>query len=465
MRNSAEHFRYYSGWCTKLNGLSVPVGLAGEWHAYTTHEPVGVVGQIIPWNVPLLMAAWKLAPALAAGCSIVLKPAEDTPLTALRLAAICEEAGLPPGTLNVVTGDGRCGAALVNSPFVDKIAFTGSTATGKAIASAAAKTLKRVTLELGGKSPVIVFPDADLSTAIPGVAQAVMLNSGQQLYQIDPRTYVAQQARAEANLRSARNLAERYERLLKARAVSQQQHDDAVAAWKQAEADKRVADINVQYTKVLAPITGRIGRSAVTEGALVTDGQAAAMATVNQLDPIYVDVTQPITRILALKRALKSGDLKTSGTDQAEVSLTLDDGSAYPLAGTLKFSEVSVDQGTGSVTLRAVFPNPERALLPGMFVHAQVKEGVRENAILVPQQAIVRDSRGVATVWVITADNHVEQRDLETVRTVGNAWLVDSGVRPGERVITEGLQFVQADSVVEGQPASNVHVNTALTAN
>ncbi|MEW4948210.1 aldehyde dehydrogenase family protein [Pseudomonas asiatica] len=179
VRNSAEHFRYYSGWCTKLNGLSVPVGLAGEWHAYTTHEPVGVVGQIIPWNVPLLMAAWKLAPALAAGCSIVLKPAEDTPLTALRLAAICEEAGLPPGTLNVVTGDGRCGAALVNSPLVDKIAFTGSTATGKTIASAAAKTLKRVTLELGGKSPVIVFPDADLSTAIPGVAQAVMLNSGQ----------------------------------------------------------------------------------------------------------------------------------------------------------------------------------------------------------------------------------------------------------------------------------------------
>ena len=291
------------------------------------------------------------------------------------------------------------------------------------------------------------------------------VKQGQQLYQIDPRTYVAQQARAEANLRSSRNLAERYERLLKARAVSQQQHDDAVAAWQQAEADKRVADINVQYTKVLSPITGRIGRSAVTEGALVTDGQNNAMATVNQLDPIYVDVTQPITRILALKRALKSGDLKASGTDQAEVSLTLDDGSAYPLSGTLKFSEVSVDQGTGSVTLRAVFPNPERALLPGMFVHAQVKEGVRENAMLVPQQAIVRDSRGVATAWVITADNHVELRDLETVRTVGNAWLVDSGVRPGERVITEGLQFVQSDSVVEGQPASNVHVNTALTAN
>ena len=139
--------------------------------AYHIHEPLGVVGQIIPWNVPLLMAAWKLAPALAAGCSIVLKPAEDTPLTALRLAAICEEAGLPPGTLNVITGDGRCGEALVQSPLVDKISFTGSTATGKAIAASAASSLKRVTLELGGKSPVFVFPDADLETAIPGLGR------------------------------------------------------------------------------------------------------------------------------------------------------------------------------------------------------------------------------------------------------------------------------------------------------
>ena len=291
------------------------------------------------------------------------------------------------------------------------------------------------------------------------------VKQGQALYQIDPRTYIAQQARAEANLRSARNLAERYERPLKSRAVSQQQYDDAVATWKQAAADKQVADINVQYTKVLSPISGRIGRSAMTEGALVTNGQIGAMATVNQLDPIYVDVTQSITRILELKRALKSGDLKNTGSDQAEVSLTLDDGSAYPLSGTLKFSEVSVDQGTGSVTLRAVFPNPDRALLPGMFVHAQVKEGVRERALLVPQQAIRRDSRGVATAWVVTDDNHVEQRDLETVRTVGNAWLVDSGVRPGERVITEGLQHVQADSLVDAQPATRVELKAAFTAN
>jgi len=326
-----------------------------------------------------------------------------------------------------------------------------------------------LTTDLPGRTSA--FRVAEVRPQVDGILQQRFfvegseVKKGQQLYQIDPRTYLAQQARAEANLRSARNLADRYERLLKARAVSQQQYDDAVAGWRQAEADKRVADINVQYTKVLSPVTGRIGRSAVTEGALVTEGQTNALATVNQLDPIYVDVTQPITRILALKRALKAGDLKSSVTDQAEVSLTLDDGSAYPLTGSLKFSEVSVDQGTGSVTLRAVFPNPERALLPGMFVHAQVKAGVRDKALLVPQQAVVRDSRGVATAWVITSDNHVEQRDLETVRTVGNAWLVESGVQPGERVITEGLQFVQPDSVVEAEPASNVQLNTALTAN
>jgi len=291
------------------------------------------------------------------------------------------------------------------------------------------------------------------------------VKQGEPLYQIDPRTYMAQQARAAANLRSARNLAQRYERLLKDRAVSQQQYDDAVAAWKQAEADKQVSDINVQYTKVLAPISGRIGRSAVTEGALVTDGQSSAMATVNQLDPIYVDVTQPITRILALKQALKSGALESTGADQAEVSLTLDDGSAYPLKGSLKFTEVSVDQGTGSVTLRAVFPNPDRTLLPGMFVHAQVKEGVRQQAMLVPQQGILRDSRGVATAWVVTPDNHVELRELEAVRSVGNAWLVNSGVKPGDQIVVEGLQFVQADSVVDAKPASSVRMTTALNKN
>lgn len=176
---SADHFRYYAGWANKITGDSVPVNMPGEWLAYTVREPVGVVAQIIPWNVPLLMAAWKLSPALAAGCTIVLKPAEDTPLTALRLAEICREAGLPDGVLNVVTGDGKVGAALVEHPDVDKVAFTGSTATGKSIVRGAASNLKRVSLELGGKSPVFVFPDADLERAIPGVAEAVLLNTGQ----------------------------------------------------------------------------------------------------------------------------------------------------------------------------------------------------------------------------------------------------------------------------------------------
>lgn len=326
-----------------------------------------------------------------------------------------------------------------------------------------------LTTELSGRTAA--FRTAEVRPQVSGILQhrffteGTEVKEGQQLYQIDARPYLAQQARAAANLRSAKNLAERYKRLIEKQAVSQQQYDDAFAAWKQAEADKQTADISVQYTHVLSPVSGRIGRSAVTEGVLLTDGQSTAMATVNQLDPIYVDVTQSITRILALKRALSSGDIKSAGKDQAEVRLTLDDGSEYPLAGTLKFSEVSVDQGTGSVTLRAVFPNPDRALLPGMFVRAEVKEGVRENAMLVPQQAIIRDSRGVATAWVITADNHVERRELKTVRTVGNAWLVDDGVAPGDKVITEGLQKVKTDAVVNAIPATNVKLRSAFTVN
>ena len=179
VRLAADHFRYYAGWANKLNGETIAVNMPGEWHAYTTREPVGVVGQIVPWNVPFLMAAWKLAPALAAGCTAVLKPAEDTPLTALRLAELCREAGVPDGVVNIVTGAGETGSALVNHPDVDKIAFTGSTETGKAIVRAATGNLKRVTLELGGKSPVFVFPDADIESVIPGVAEAVLLNAGQ----------------------------------------------------------------------------------------------------------------------------------------------------------------------------------------------------------------------------------------------------------------------------------------------
>lgn len=176
---AADHFRYFAGWANKLDGTTMPVNMGGEWHVYTLREPVGVVAQILPWNVPFLMLAWKLSPALAAGCTVILKPAEDTPLSAMRFVEICREAGVPDGVVNIVTGDGRVGAALSEHPDIDKVGFTGSTATGKAIVRAAAGNLKRVSLELGGKSPVFVFPDADLDAAIPQVAEAVFLNSGQ----------------------------------------------------------------------------------------------------------------------------------------------------------------------------------------------------------------------------------------------------------------------------------------------
>ncbi|EYS97607.1 antibiotic transporter [Cupriavidus sp. SK-4] len=295
------------------------------------------------------------------------------------------------------------------------------------------------------------------------------VKQGQPLYQIDSRTYNAQLARAEANLRNAGNLAQRYQRLLQTNAVSQQQYDDAQSAWLQAQADAQMARINVQYTQVLSPISGRIGRSAVTEGALVTNGQSQELATVTQLDPIYVDVTQPITKLLGLQRALESGDLQ-NGTRHAEVSLTLDDGSVYPLKGTLKFSEVRVDPTTGSVALRAEFPNPQRKLLPGMFVRAQLNEGVNEAALLVPQQAVVRDSRGLPHVWLVTPDNQVEQREVETLRTVGNAWLIGKGLAQGDRVVTEGLQRLSSGTKVEPVAAANVKLvmdfkGTALAAN
>lgn len=340
-------------------------------------------------------------------------------------------------------------------------------------------TLQAQPLTLTTKLPgrTASYRVAEVRPQVNGIVQKRLftegteVEKGQQLYQIDARTYQARLARANANLVTAENLAKRYERLLKTNAVSRQQYDDAMAAWKQAQAEVQVASIDVQYTKVLSPISGRIGRSRVTEGALVTNGQAQEMATVQQLHPIYVDVTQPITKLLELQRALESGRLQRAGEDQAKVSLTLDDGSAYPLAGTLKFSEVSVDPTTGSVTLRAEFPNPDRKLLPGMFVQALLQEGVQHDAILVPQQAVSRDSRGVPSVWVVKQDNSVEKREVETLRTVGNAWLIGKGVANGERVITEGTQHARSGVTVKPVQASNVQLvaefgaPTAATAN
>ncbi len=327
-----------------------------------------------------------------------------------------------------------------------------------------------LTTELPGRtSPYLI---AEVRPQVNGIIlkrvfiEGSDVKAGQVLYQIDPATYEAAyasakaaHARAEANLTPARLKEERFRDLVTIKAVSQQDYDDAQAALKQAEADVastaaavETARINLAYTKVKAPISGRIGRSSVTDGALVTANQAGALATIQQLSPIYVDVTQSSSDLLRLKQKLAKGLLKNGGAGQAEVKLMLEDGSPYPLPGSLKFSEVTVDQSTGSITLRAVFPNPKLTLLPGMFVRALVQEGVNEQAILVPQRGVSRNQAGNATVMVVGAEEKVEPRVIKVEQTVGDSWLVSDGLKAGDRVILEGLQRARPGTTVKAVP-------------
>ncbi|MGE7992365.1 efflux RND transporter periplasmic adaptor subunit [Pseudomonas sp. NPDC089554] len=282
------------------------------------------------------------------------------------------------------------------------------------------------------------------------------VKEGQQLYQIDPAVYEATLANAQANLQATRSLADRYKQLIDEQAVSRQEYDDANARRLQAEASLKSAQIDLRYTKVLAPISGRVGRSSVTEGALVSNGQANAMATIQQLDPIYVDVTQSTAELLKLRRDLESGNLQKAGDNAAKVQLVLEDGSLFKQDGRLEFSEVAVDETTGSVTLRAIFPNPDHTLLPGMFVHARLQAGVNANAILAPQQGVTRDLKGSPTALVVNQENKVELRQLKATRTLGSEWLIEDGLKPGDRVITEGLQFVRPGVEVKVGEATNV---------
>ncbi|CAG8866651.1 putative efflux pump periplasmic linker TtgA [Pseudomonas fluorescens] len=282
------------------------------------------------------------------------------------------------------------------------------------------------------------------------------VKAGQQLYQIDPAVYEASLANAQANLQATRSLADRYKQLIDEQAVSRQEYDDANAKRLQADASLKSAQIDLRYTKVMAPISGRIGRSAVTEGALVSNGQSNAMATIQQLDPIYVDVTQSSAELLKLRRDLESGQLQKAGDNAAKVQLMLEDGSAFGQEGRLEFSEVSVDETTGSVTLRAVFPNPDHTLLPGMFVHARLQAGVNANAILAPQQGVTRDLKGTPTAMVVNQENKVELRQLKASRTLGSDWLIEDGLNPGDRLITEGLQYVRPGVEVKVSEATNV---------
>src|SRR5271165_1615483 len=288
-----------------------------------------------------------------------------------------------------------------------------------------------ITTELPGR--VAGYRTADVRPQVNGVILKRLfiegrdVKAGQQLYQIDPAPYQASYDSAVAANATARALAERYKPLAEANAVSKQDYDNAVAAHLQAQAAVETARINLIYTRVLSPITGRIGRSLITEGALVTANQATVLATVQQLDPVYVDVTQPTTTLVRFQKEAAAGLLKQNEKGQTLVRVRLEDGSDYAHPGTLEFSEVTVDEGTGSVTLRALMPNPERLLLPGMFVREEIQEGVRQDAVMAPQQGVSHNQKGEADALIVGADNRVELRVLQTDRAVGDQWLVTSG--------------------------------------
>jgi membrane fusion protein (multidrug efflux system) len=309
-----------------------------------------------------------------------------------------------------------------------------------------------ITTELPGR--ITACRTAEVRPQVSGIilkrlfAEGSEVRAGQQLFQIDPAPYRAAYDSAVAAEASARALSERYKPLAEANAVSKQDYDNAVASHLQSQAAVETTRINLIYTKVLSPISGRIGRTFVTEGALVTANQTTALATVQQLDPVYVDVTQPSNALLRLRREAASGQLKQNEAGQTQVRVKLEDGSDYSHTGNLEFSEVTVDQGTGSVTLRATMPNPERLLLPGMFVREQIQEGVRQGTVLAPQQAISRDQKGEPNVLVVGLNDVVEQRTLQTGRAVGDQWIVTSGLRAGDRLIVEGLQFIQPGTKV-----------------
>ena len=328
-----------------------------------------------------------------------------------------------------------------------------------------------VVSELPGRtSPYLV---AQVRARVDGIVLKRAFTEGadvkekQRLYQIDPAPYRAMldnaigvQQKMQAALESATALAERYKILLPGNGVAKQDYDNAISMQGQAAADLASAKaaveqarLNLGYTDVLSPITGRSGLSMVTPGAYVQASAATLMTTLQQIDPIYVDVNQSSVEGLQLRRDLASGRVKTAGPDAAKVTLFLEDGTQYPLTGQLQFTDITVDPGTGSVTVRAVFPNPDYVLLPGMFVRARIEEGVNDQAMLVPQQGVTRNPQGQATALVVGADQKVALRQIQATRTLGSDWVVEGGLTPGDRVIVAGVQKVQPGATVRAVEA------------
>ncbi|PUA29791.1 MAG: efflux transporter periplasmic adaptor subunit [Cellvibrio sp. 79] len=324
--------------------------------------------------------------------------------------------------------------------------------------------------ELPGRTSA--YRKAEVRPQVSGIIQKRLFNEGAEikagtpLYQIDPATYKAalasaqaELARAEANLAAAEARESRYKNLVAIKAISQQDYDDAQATLGQtkagvqlAKAGVTTAKINLDYTRVLAPIDGVIGKSSVTEGALVNAGQAAVLAEIQQLDPIYVDVSQSAEQLLQLRRQMREGSV--AAMDSAKARLLLDNNSVYEHVGALQFSEVGVNESTGTVILRAQFPNPDRLLLPGMFVRTTLEEGVRTNAILIPQRGVTRDRSGNATAMIVKKDGIVEMRSISVGRALGDQWLVLSGLDVGDKVIVEGLQKVKPGAAAKAVPAT-----------
>jgi membrane fusion protein (multidrug efflux system) len=315
-----------------------------------------------------------------------------------------------------------------------------------------------LTTELPGRtSPYCI---AEIRPQVNGLIQKRLFTEGadvqvgQGLYQIDPAPFQAALDMAQANLPALRLRADRFKEALADKAVSQQDFDDADAALKQAEAAADTARINLNYTHIVSPISGRIGTSTVTEGAIVTAYQPTALTTIQQMNPIYVDVPQSTSETLRLQRLLNTGRINNDGTNANQVQLILEDGTKYPLEGTLQFRDVSVDPTTASVVLRMVFPNPKGVLLPGMFVRTVVQEGV-DQAILIPQQAVSRDTKGNPAALIVNAAGKVEPRLLSLDRAIGDQWLVASGLTPGDRVIVEGMLKVRPGAAVNAVPFDN----------
>ena len=331
-------------------------------------------------------------------------------------------------------------------------------------------TTQTVPLEIELAGRTTAYETSEVRPQVSGVIKArrfvegAIVQQGQTLYEIDPSLYRAAVNQAEANLANAEAtrvaaeaLAARYKPLADIEAVAKQDYTNAVAAAKEAAAQVaqskaalETARINLRFTRVPAPITGRTGRSMATTGALATSGQADALTTIERLDPIFVDIQQSSAEAVALRRELASGGVSPAS---AAVQLTLEDGSAYPHPGQIQFTEPIVDPNTGSVTLRAQFPNPDGVLLPGMFVRARLSQATAHDAILVPQQGLSRDPRGAATVLVVGAGNKAVLRTVVADRTVGDKWLVASGLAPGDKVIIEGLNRVKPGQVVRPVPA------------